>query len=788
MRNSKLLYLVLFVIVLSTNAQAQVGQVINLASRYATLLQSHQNDVVFADDRLKGEIDTHLNIAILPFAAHISYVHPREIEESEAFEQFETEQMLGKMLQEQFWDVFDNYDSEVYLQDVRITNKILEDIGYFTRKDQFPPSYLAKILQVDAVILCTFDIEIDNGQTGWQNLTKALGSLALSQVTGMVPGLDALKFIKDPQAVINIVSNPGEFYRKLKTGDLSALMDLAGTMLPEGNWKKVAEFVGNNSKTIVKVAKGDTSNLFGDLISNNISLISSELNLNPTVTRLISNNAKMVDNVIAGNTQGLMFDLISNNVNTFTSEYVGEKNNILSEAISNNSTIIAKLATGDTSNLLQDVVSTNIGHVTGLVNAGDASFYTNLILENKELVGKVINGDFESLANDLISNNMNLLGEFIPEGEIKKYTQLLSHKDAIMSLLDGDTASIMATLTESGVELFGDQFEGTDIGTFTNLIQENKSLVRSLASGDKSELLNFAFQNGSSFLGSTLDMNQSMDFINIINSKGSLITDLIEGDAVTVLGGHLMGFDTKLGIENATSISSMLLSNTEILPAVLKGNKEQIVALVGDVEVTDFLIANKSKLNGLVGIKEEIDFSILGKSEEDLAAFSFQLLGDPDVLGGILSGDASKIASSFTPEQLRDILHVDPEYFHALSASLVTEKTGVSTLLVNSQINQMLLNGMIDIQFFDFGVDALLESYENAYLRDKTVTQTLASILDPSTDPKDSTHVSINVFSKDSDDVLWQYINHHGKARLYDMNKTIAKIITRVNKRFPYIK
>lgn len=785
----KLVSIAVLISLFSLSTNAQVGIAVNVASNYLSLLQSKQNDVVYEHPSLRESIEEHLHIAILPFNSHLSYVVPKELTEEEALEQFETEQMLGKMLQEQFWDVFDNYDSEVYLQDIRITNKILQDIGYFTRKGEFPPSYLAQILQVDAVILCTFDIQVDNQRTGWQNLTKALGSLALSSVSGSVPGLDALKFIKDPQAIINIVTNPGEFYQKLKTGDLSALGELAGSMLPEGKWKKVAELAVKNSKTVMRVAQGDTKNLFGELVSNNASFLSSSLKINPTVTQLIQNNARIVDNVIAGNTQGLMFDLISSNVSSFTTEFVGTKSSALTQALTNNSTVIAKLATGDTSNLLQDVLSSNIGQVSGLIGGGSASYYTNLIVENKNVIEKVISGDFESIATDLLANNSELIGELIPLGDAGKYTSLLANKDVILGLLDGDPSTILSTLTESGMELFGEQFAGTDVEKFTTLLTEHRSLVESIASGDRSQLISAFLETSPELLAQNLDLGKVGDLVNIINNKGSLIQNLIGGGggAQNVLSGWLMGRNSKLEAAKANKVSSALLGNKELLPTVLKGKREEVVAMVGgDTEVADYLIENKGQVNELVGLRKEEDFTILGKSQEELDVLSYQIFAEESVMKGIINGDPNQIASNFTPEQLRNDFGVDPEFFNGLSNSLIEEREQLSSVIVNSQVNQMLLAGLIDIQFFDFGVDALLESYENVYLRDKSVSQTLASILDPSSDPRDNIRLSINIFDKNSDENLWQYINEHKKAKLYDMNKTIEKIVKRVNKRFPY--
>ncbi len=786
MNKLKLSYIIAFLLFLSTSSQAQVGQVISLASRYVTLLKSNQNDVVYASEASEAEFSEHLNIAILPFAAHVSYLNPKEINEQEALEQFETEQMLGKMLQEQFWDVFDNYESDVYLQDVRITNKILEDIGYFTRKDQFPPSYLAQILQVDAVILCTFDIQIDNTRTGWQNLTKALGSLAMSQVTGFIPGLDAVGFIKDPKAIIKIVTNPGEFYNKLKTGDITALTDIAGSLLPEGEWKKVANLVAKNSQTVVKAIQGDKQNLFSDLISNNISLLSSELNLNPTVSRLITNNVGVVDKVISGNTQGLMFDIISNNVSSFTAGFVDNKNTLLSNAINNNSTIIAKLASGDTSNLLQDVVSNNLTQVTGLLGEGDHSFYTNMLVNNKDLITKVINSDFENLTTELLSNNLDLVSGLLPDGDLNKVTDLLAKKDLVKSLLDQDMDGIVQTLTENGVELLGESLQGVNVEKFAETFTQNKALLNTLVSGDKNELLNFALQNSNSFLDQKLNAEQAGNLLTILSEKGDVLKNAINGDKSNLLSGFLVGFDANLNLDSANKISSLLLNNQEVLPAVLKGNKEQLTSLVNDSSLVDYLMNNKGNLNQLIGMAKEEDFSILGKSAEDIQMLSFQLMENQDVLSGIISGDSSKIITSLAGDQFKEKMNVSHDFFNELSGSLVAEKANISNVIVNSKVNQMLLNKTIDIQFFDFGIDALLEEYENVYLRDKTVTQTIASILDPTTDPKDQTKVTINIFSNKNDEILWQYINQHDKARLYDMDKTVTKIIKRVNKRFPY--
>ena len=1136
-----------------TLVNAQLGQitsVISIASKYATLLKSNQNDVIYADENLKDEIDEHVKIAIIPFNTAISYIKPLDYTEEIAEQQFENQQMIGKLLQEQFWDVFDNYKSEIYLQDIRITNKLLQDIGYFLHPGDYPPSYLAKLLNVDAVLICTYDLEVDNQKTGWQNLSKALSDLAISQLKGNIPGIQALKFIKNPNALIDAITKPGEFYQKLKSGDIAAITSIAGSLLPEGNWQKVAEIAAKNSKTITKLTKGDTSNLFSDLVSNNANLLGSELNLNPQVVKLIQNNTKVVQNVIDGNTKGIMFDIISSNVTSITSKYAGEQNSFLTTALSNNASIIAKLATGDTSNLLNDVLDKNIGHVTNMIGGNNASFYSNLILNNKELVGKALKGDFTALTTDLLVNNISLIGEKLPLGEAQKYAALLTNKEAVKGLLSGNTQSIISTLTQSGAQLFGDQIGNADVqkfakliannrefiqstidgdpkkmlnsllskdsnilgtaldaaqlgkfgeilsnnsdiivklasgdtsnllqdmlsknistisgmvpttssnfytdlilknkdlfakavsgdfssltsdllsnnasligeilpseeaknyaslltnkeaitgllsgdtqmivtnltenglkifgdqiqnvdiqkfakllgnnkdflrnamngdaksmmtsllskdanllgtvldknqlGEFGNILIDNQELIGKLASGDTSnawqealgnnvgrlvgsfgdestsfytnlilknkdhlggiikgdysELVNMALANSSQIIGnklstdgvqkyasiltdknnisSLIDLDQesiinnltqngtqlfgnklegidiqqlglfisnNKDFISNINSGNiqNIITGLLQqnrslfgtelnfsqigqfaqiiGSSTTLLGDLLndnspsgtlkvwfSGLKTGLNDNAISKASDLLLNNKEGILSLLKGDKIQLANLLGNDEATaNILIENRSKINQLLGIAADEDFTILNKTPEELEVLAYRLSDTKEVLNGIVKGDHQEIMASYA----NDNLGIDKNLFAQISKGLTQEQKTVAEVIVNSKINQMLLNDMIDLQFFDFGKDALSHKYDTVSLREKTFSQTTASILDPTLDPKDKSKFTINVFGKDSDKVLWQYINENSKTRIYDMSKTVVNVIKRLNKNFPY--
>ena len=1154
MVNRKKTILLLFWLCAAPFSFAQLGQistVISIASKYATLLQSQQNNVIYADENLQDEIDDHTKIAIIPFNTMISYVKPPTYTNEEAEQQFENQQMVGKLLQEQFWDVFDNYRSEIYLQDIRITNKVLQDIGYFYHPADFPPSYLAKLLQVDAVVICTYDLEVDNQKTGWQNLSKAVTDLAMSQLKGNLPGIQALKFIKNPNAILDAVTKPGEFYQKLKAGDIGALTSIAGSLLPEGNWKKIADLATSNSKTIAKVAKGDTSNLFSDLVSNNASLLGSELKLSPQVTKLIQNNTKIVQNVIDGNTKGLMFDIISNNVSSITSKYVSDQNSFLTTTLSNNTSIIAKLATGDTSNLLNDVLDKNIGQVTSMVGGNNASFYSNLILKNKDIVGKALKGDFTSLTTDLLVNNISIIGEKLPLGEAQKYAQLLSNKEAVKGLLSGNTQSIVQTLTQSGVQLFGDQFANADVqkfakiiannkeflqsaiegdpkkmltslmskdsnllgtalssaqlgkfqeivdnntdlilklasgdtsnliqdalnknigtvtgslvgksssfytdiifknkdivgkamsGDFTSftkdlltnntallgekllpedaqkyakllsdknamkrllvldkaailatltesgsslfgdqienvdlpkfasligdnkdffrnavngdnknmlisllkkdnsvlgatldqnqiseletifgdnseiigklatgdaadlketlaknvnqlvgstgdesasfytqlimqnkdqvgdiikgnyngalttaltnsssftseklsadiakkyasvltnkavmnglsnmdrdeiinhlnkygtelqgeeieklasLISDNKNLVRNLNGGKPQDVLTSLLQKDRSFFGTALNLSQINEFSQIIENKSDLISSLIgDNSAKGTLSAWFGGLDTGLDSNSISSASELFLQNKEAVSTLLKGDHKQLASMLGGGDrgnkTADMLINNKSKINQLLGIAADEDFSILNKTAEELEVMAYKISDNKDVLNGIIKGNKNDINSGFSDSDLKNDLGIDRNLYSQISQGLSKEQETAAHIIVNSKVNQMLLNDMIDLQFFDFGENSLSHKYDNVELRKKTFSQTTASILDPTLDPKDFSKFTINIFTKENDKILWQYINENKKTRIYDMAKTVADIIKRLNKNFPY--
>lgn len=776
----------------ATASKAQVGTVVSIASKYLTLLKSNQNDVIFAHEEIKDRLDEHSKIAIIPFISHISYSKPVVPTKEEAEQQFESQQMIGKMLQEQFWDVFDNYKSDVFLQDIRVTNKVLEDIGFFAHPDDFPPAYIAQLLQVDAVVICTFDIHVDNSKTGWQNLSKALGDVAMTSLKGSVPGMQALQFIKNPNAIINLVTKPGQFFTKLKNGDISELAQIAGGFLPEGPWQKVAEVATKNSNTIVKIAKGDTKNLISDLVKDNASFIGTELKLDPQMVSLIKNNSTSIQNVMQGNTKGLMFNLINDNVSSITQNYIGEQNSLITNAINNNTTVFAKLATGNTDGLMKDFLDKNLSTAVNLIPGENISTYTNLLVENKDMVGKVIKGDFSGLTNHFLTQGTALLGEAIPSEDAQKYLSLLANKDKITALLEGDTDAIFNTLTEQGLELFGDQIQNVDIQKFANLVGNNKEIVSSILEGDSNKLLGSFLKADPAILGAQLNNDQITNVLNVISTKGQSLESILGGSASGMMGSWL----SDIGLDNIQDegfikdFSSNILKDQDLIKTIIKGDKNELVKSLGskaNSKQIDLILKNKSKFNELLGLNEDEDFTILNKTPEDIEVMAFQLMENKGTLDGIMKGASSEIFESLnTDDSNSSNFALNKKFATKISEGLTKDRKQITTVMANAKINNMLLTDMIDLQFFEFADDALLEDYENVSLRKKTVSQTTASILDPTLDPKDSTNLSINVFDKNSNDLLWQYINQNSKARLYDMKNSLQSVVKRINKRFPY--
>lgn len=114
---------------------------------------------IFASPQLKTEIDQHKTVAILPFAAKISYRKQPKNFSAEAHQ--EQEENLAKNIQGSMYTYLlrkaKNYS--VTFQDVEKTNILLKKAGMYGKLDEFTRQEIAQALGVDAVIGGKFDME-----------------------------------------------------------------------------------------------------------------------------------------------------------------------------------------------------------------------------------------------------------------------------------------------------------------------------------------------------------------------------------------------------------------------------------------------------------------------------------------------------------------------------------------------------------------------------------------------------------------------------------------------------
>ncbi len=143
---------------------------------------------VYKANNYKDILSTHQNVAILPFKATISYKRVPKNFNAEA--NTADEKKLGLSMQEGMFTYLlrksDKYS--VQFQDIQRTNALLKQKGIFDNLDEILPDSLCKILNVDAVIKCTYGYEktgseagaivsavlIGNGKTGSGGLTMQI--------------------------------------------------------------------------------------------------------------------------------------------------------------------------------------------------------------------------------------------------------------------------------------------------------------------------------------------------------------------------------------------------------------------------------------------------------------------------------------------------------------------------------------------------------------------------------------------------------------------------------------
>ncbi len=121
---------------------------------------------IYKSPNYKEVLETHHTVAILPFKATISYKRTPKNFNAEA--NTAEEKKLGLNMQEGMFTYLlrksDKYT--VQFQDIQRTNALLKQKELFDHLDEILPDSLCKVLNVDAVIKCTYEYEKTGSEAG----------------------------------------------------------------------------------------------------------------------------------------------------------------------------------------------------------------------------------------------------------------------------------------------------------------------------------------------------------------------------------------------------------------------------------------------------------------------------------------------------------------------------------------------------------------------------------------------------------------------------------------------
>jgi hypothetical protein len=136
------------------------------------MAQFESSKQIYKAPNYKEIIATHQTVAILPFKANISYKkNPKDFNpEANANE----EKKLSLNMQQGMYTYLlrKQDDYTVKLQDVDRTNAILKNANIYDKLDEILADSICKILNVDAVIRCTYNYEKTSSESG--AIVKAL--------------------------------------------------------------------------------------------------------------------------------------------------------------------------------------------------------------------------------------------------------------------------------------------------------------------------------------------------------------------------------------------------------------------------------------------------------------------------------------------------------------------------------------------------------------------------------------------------------------------------------------
>ena len=140
---------------------------------FAQIFES--NKQIFESPKLKAEVAKHKVIAILPYKAVISYKRLPKEYNADAHKQEEVN--LAASMQSGMYTYLlrKSKDYSVSFQDIERTNALLKQKGIYDKLDELTQDSVAKILGVDAVIICTYKSEKTGSEGGAIAKTILLG-------------------------------------------------------------------------------------------------------------------------------------------------------------------------------------------------------------------------------------------------------------------------------------------------------------------------------------------------------------------------------------------------------------------------------------------------------------------------------------------------------------------------------------------------------------------------------------------------------------------------------------
>jgi len=143
-----------------------------------------QDKQIFESPKLNEFISTHKKVAILPFIATIGYRKlPKDFDVAA---NKEAELKLGYDMQSGMYTYLlrKTSDYTVEVQDVERTNALLKKNDLIDKLAETSPEELAKVLEVDAVIKCSYSYQKTKSEGGAIALTLLVGFGTGSVATG----------------------------------------------------------------------------------------------------------------------------------------------------------------------------------------------------------------------------------------------------------------------------------------------------------------------------------------------------------------------------------------------------------------------------------------------------------------------------------------------------------------------------------------------------------------------------------------------------------------------------